>query len=151
MSVCIAFTLWCLVAYTCVSCPSIIMWHPIFNLKFIMSINCNTCIYLDYWRIWLLKVSLWMSVERKNKCSFKMETTISNLLRLDALLRVPRQSLTRRTSYIAIELKCSMSQVNLWTFQSVFFSLCRCCCLFVCFFHFSRETFWISELWRFVT
>ena len=23
--------------------------------------------------------------------------------------------------------------VSLWTFQSIFFSLCRCCCLFVCF------------------
>ena len=83
----------------------------------------------------------------------------------------------RSTSYIAIELKCSvfevvrnsiesmcssysafdciswnrliayysfagplprkMSQdryVSLWTFQSIFLSLCRCCCLFVCLF-----------------
>ena len=89
----------------------------------------------------------------------------------------------RSTSYIAIELKCSvfevmrnsiesmcssytafdciswnrliayysftgplprkMSQdhyVSLWTFQSIFFSLCRCC-LFVCFISQTRETF----------
>ena len=31
-----------------------------------------------------------------------------------------------------------MSQVSLWTFQSVFFSLCRCC-LFVCFFSFLKQ------------
>ena len=40
--------------------------------------------------------------------------------------------------------------VSLWTFQSIFFSVCRCC-LFVCFISQTRETFWISELRWFVT
>ena len=107
--------------------------------------------------------------------------------KLDALLRVPRQSLywealaILQLSLNVLYLKCEkfnlidvlklfclrlhflesinsllllhgplarkMSQdryVSLWTFQSLFFSLCHCCCLFVFSISQTRETFWIS-------
>ena len=97
-------------------------------------------------------------------------------IELDALLRVPRQSLywealaILQLSLNVLHLKsceiqsnrCAqailpsiaflgivhrrlarkMSQdryISLWAFQSIFFSLCRCCCLFVFFFHFSKR------------